>query len=130
MLNLDRCTTTTLCLSASSWPCATDLSIVGSRPEYNHLFCLLIVVSNSKGKVLQWLGISFLNIVFLGLLHAHLPAIHLLIALAFATPHAFSCEVTHLSLSRPCEGEQIFIAVLGLLHQRLDRWMDLHYYGH
>jgi hypothetical protein len=89
--NLDRCTATTLCLSASSWPCATDLSITGSRPEYIHLFCLLIDVSNSKGKVLQWLGISFLNIVFLGLLHAHLHAIHLLIALAFATSHASSC---------------------------------------
>jgi hypothetical protein len=129
-LNLDRCTATTLCLSASSWPCAADLSIAGSRPEYNHLFCLLIDVSNSKGKVLQWLGISFLNIVFLGLLHAHLPAIHLLIALAFATPHASLCEVTRLSLSRSCEGGQIFIAVLGLLQQHLDRRMDLHYYGH
>ena len=94
------------------------------------MFCLLIDVSNSKGKVLQWLGIPFLNIVFLGLLHAHLPAIHLLIALAFATLHASSCEVTHLSLSRLCEGEQIFIAVLGLLQHHLDRRMDLHYYGH
>jgi hypothetical protein len=65
-----------------------------------------------KGKVLQWLGIPFLNIVFLGLLHAHLPDIHLLIALAFATPHAYSCEVTCLSLSQSCEGGQIFIADL------------------
>jgi hypothetical protein len=127
MLNLDRCTATTLCLSAFSWPCTTDLSIAGSRPEYNHLFCLLIDVSNSKGKVL---GIPFLNIVFLGLLHAHLPAIHLLIDLVFATPHASSCEVTRLFQSRPCEGGHIFIDVLGLLQQHLERWMDLHYYGH
>jgi hypothetical protein len=53
--------------------------------------------------------------VFLGLLHAHIPAIHILIALAFATPHASSCEATRLSLSRPCEGGHIFIVVLGLL---------------